>query len=125
MAAAESHDEATDDGATLEALITRVARMALIALGPEGRVAYANPGVGDLLGFEPEEMMNVNLLDYLHPDDVERAVLSMTWRDTAGHPPPGTTDFRVRHKTRGSPWYPAVDGLRCRATSSTARRARH
>jgi PAS domain S-box-containing protein len=102
MVAREGEDgQPPDDGATLEAMMTRAARMALFAVGPEGRVAYASPGVRDVLGFEPEELVNVNLLDYLHPDDVERAVLSMTWRDDVGQPPPGTTTFRARHKALG------------------------
>ncbi len=101
MAVADDHDETPDGEATLEALVAREARMAIIAVGPEGRVAYANPGVREVLGFEADELLHANLLDYLHPDDVERAVLSMTWRDTEGQPPPGFTDFRARHKTRG------------------------
>jgi PAS domain S-box-containing protein len=92
---------AVGDGTTLEALLTRVARMAVFAVRADGQVAYASPGIRDVMGFDPEEVVGTNVLDYLHPDDVERAVLSMTWRDADGRPPPGFSGFRARHTTWG------------------------
>lgn len=82
-------------------MLTRVAPLGVIAARRGGQVAYASPGLADVLGFDPEEVVGSNLLDFLHPDDVERALVTMAWRDDEGRPPPGTTVFRVRHKAAG------------------------
>jgi PAS domain S-box-containing protein len=89
------------DEARIEALLTRVAPLGVIAARWGGQVEYASPGVTDVVGFEPKEVVGSNLLDYLHVDDVERALVTLTWRDDEGRPPPGTTVFRVRHKSLG------------------------
>jgi PAS domain S-box-containing protein len=90
-----------DAEARVEAMLTRVAPLGVVAARGDGRIAYASPGITDVVGFERDELVGSNLLDHLHPDDVERALVTITWRDDEGRPPPGTTVFRVRHKAVG------------------------
>lgn len=34
-----------------------------------GKILYTSPSVTDLLGYQPEELVNINLIDLIHPDD--------------------------------------------------------
>jgi diguanylate cyclase (GGDEF)-like protein/PAS domain S-box-containing protein len=83
----------------LEAALTRSAPMAVLGVRTDGRVVYANPAVTDVVGFAPEELVGTNLIDYLHPDDAERAVLTLSWGDADGPRATGTTGFRTRTKS--------------------------
>jgi PAS domain S-box-containing protein len=88
---------AGDDAVAIEAALTRVSKTTTFAVRNNGIVAYVSPAVRDLLGFQPDEVVGTNVLDYLHPDDRERAVLALTWRDAEGQAGAGFTDFRARH----------------------------
>ncbi|HEY4546780.1 MAG TPA: PAS domain-containing protein [Pedomonas sp.] len=39
---------------------------------PDGRFRFVNKSLIDLLGFTPEQMQQMDLRDYVHPDDMER-----------------------------------------------------
>lgn len=73
-------------------------------LEPDGAIAYAGPSVEYLLGYRPTEVIGTNIVDYLHPDDVEMAVSMLAggpddagagglgWDDAAVN-----GDYRLRH----------------------------
>src|SRR5579862_76806 len=46
---------------------------AIIFNNKEGIITYASPAIEQILGYKPEELINVNPADKIHPDDVERA----------------------------------------------------
>src|SRR5690242_12816641 len=43
-------------------------------IDPSGEIVYANPFAGDLLGFAESESIGRNIAEFLHPDDLIRAV---------------------------------------------------
>ncbi|MDX1661669.1 MAG: PAS domain S-box protein [Gemmatimonadota bacterium] len=53
------------------ALIER-SRDLVSVLGPDGSLRYVSPSLKRILGFEPEEKLQANALDEVHPDDRER-----------------------------------------------------
>ena len=58
-----------------------------------GRITYIAPGVRELSGHEPEEVIGKEILSFVHPDDINR---SMTWLATAM--PGDHLEMRLRHK---------------------------
>ncbi len=71
-------DEAAEKEAVREALdasqnrfraLTENSSQLILELDSEGRILYANPRVGELLGFGAEMLQNRRLPDFIHPDD--------------------------------------------------------
>ncbi|MGN6695949.1 MAG: diguanylate cyclase [Aquihabitans sp.] len=60
-------------------------------------VGYASSGIVERLGRSQQDYIGASVATYLHPDDLERALLHMgSWDD--GRAPGGTTMFRLRHE---------------------------
>ena len=60
----------------------------------QARVIYANPATKRLLGFDPDEQFGRNMLELIHPDDLEStAELFFAATRQAGTAPP--TVFRI------------------------------
>ncbi|MEZ5144663.1 MAG: GGDEF domain-containing protein [Acidimicrobiales bacterium] len=55
---------------TLTALLGHVAEV-VIALRADGTITFASPSVRDLLGYDPEAVVGRNLVEFLHPDELE------------------------------------------------------
>lgn len=68
----------------------------LLAVRSDGTVAFASGAARSVLGREPAELVGTNVVDHLHPDDVERAVYQMMLGAGPGLTP-GITRFRVAH----------------------------
>jgi diguanylate cyclase (GGDEF)-like protein/PAS domain S-box-containing protein len=62
--------------------------------GADGIVAYANRAVTALLGWQPEEMVGRHVVEFVHPDELERVALAVDQQGTHGAPQ-GTTSFRL------------------------------
>jgi len=75
----------------------------LVALRSDGTFAFANDAVRQILGHEPSYLVGRNVVDLLHPDDVERAILQLTSAEGSSVLT-GITRFRVRH--RDGSWQP-------------------
>jgi PAS domain S-box-containing protein len=75
----------------------------------EGRITYVAPGVRELSGHEPEEVIGQDILNFVHPDDISR---SLTWLETAM--PGDHFELRLRHKDGHWVWLKAhlipIDG---------------
>jgi PAS domain S-box-containing protein len=96
------------------------ARDTIFVVDDGGNIGYATPGVEDLLGFQPEELVGRNGFDRIHPDDVAAATAAFAAAVTepAGR---GGTTFRYRHadgswvrldgRVRNRLDDPVVDGL--------------
>ena len=96
------------------------ARDTIFVVDTEGNIGYATPGVEDLLGFRPEELVGRNGFDRIHPEDVTAATVEFAAAVTepAGR---GGTTFRYRHadgswvrldgRVRNRLDDPVVDGL--------------
>ena len=69
----------------------------------DGRIAYESPAVKRLLGYEPEEMIGHNALEFVHPDDIEGIMAEgMALLDSPGAM--RTVTLRVRHKNGSWRW---------------------
>ena len=96
------------------------ARDSILVVDAEGNIEYATPGVRDLLGFRPGELVGRNGFDGIHPDDLAAATAEFAAAVTepAGR---GGTTFRYRHadgswvrldgRVRNRLEDPVVDGL--------------
>jgi diguanylate cyclase (GGDEF)-like protein/PAS domain S-box-containing protein len=82
----------------------------LVVVDPQLRVAWTNPAVEELLGYGHGEFWGESVLEFVHPEDVGRALggLSKAFRREGYHV---ATRFRVRQ--RSGVW------LSTRATAST------
>lgn len=67
-----------------------------VAIREDFVIAYASRGITPRLGLEPEDLVGHSVADFVHPDDLERALLHLQgWQGGAAQA--GTTTFRVRH----------------------------
>jgi PAS domain S-box-containing protein len=66
-------------------------------LSSDGIISYGSPAIERVLGYEPEELIDQSLFEFVHPDDVS----SLTNAFSGGARIPGCTlslEFRFRHK---------------------------
>ncbi|MBA3423428.1 MAG: PAS domain S-box protein [Rubrobacter sp.] len=66
-------------------------------LESDGIIRYESPTVERVLGYTPERRIGTNILDYVHPDDAERAssVIHENYDEGGGRP---IVEFRCRHE---------------------------
>jgi diguanylate cyclase (GGDEF)-like protein/PAS domain S-box-containing protein len=81
----------------LLSLITNVSDVVAI-ITPEGFVRYASPSVRAVLGYEPDEVIEANLFDLVHPDDA--SVLAAFLEEDSGRAA-RRLDLRIRHHDGG------------------------
>ena len=96
----------------------------------EGRVMYASPSSGKILGYAPEELTGRHVVDFIHPDDVP-ALLTLAAQSQAGAPV-STLELRFQQKegtsgilecsVRNLLDHPAVQGVVMNSRDITARR---
>ena len=87
----EAQERAETTERRLEALV-RYSYDTVYLVDREGRITYASPGVRDLLGYEPDEVVGVPALELAHPQDrasVRARVAAIDGRMTF--------EVRVRH----------------------------
>jgi diguanylate cyclase (GGDEF)-like protein/PAS domain S-box-containing protein len=75
----------------------------ILLVREDGRRLYASPACRALLGFEPEEMLQISSKDAIHPED---AVLQDRRRWREGDSPVAT--YRMRRKDGGYVWVESV-----------------
>jgi diguanylate cyclase (GGDEF)-like protein/PAS domain S-box-containing protein len=73
------------------------------AVRPDGVVVFVNAAMGRLIGRSPEECIGSNVVEWLHPDEIDRAA-SLLSVSTADSPPPGMSRFLVAHSS--GQWVP-------------------
>lgn len=66
----------------------------MAVIRPDLTVGYVSPAIHTLLGHHPADMAGQPLIDYVHPDDLERAVSAVLGAQQWGDPS-GATTFRV------------------------------
>jgi diguanylate cyclase (GGDEF)-like protein/PAS domain S-box-containing protein len=66
-----------------------------------GQLLYVSSSVRDVLGYKPDELIDVNVLSFAHPDDV--ALLEAFLADMAGATAP-TAHLEVRMRHRSGSW---------------------
>ncbi|MEL6614529.1 MAG: PAS domain S-box protein [Bacteroidota bacterium] len=115
----EATERLRENEARFRALVQRSSDVVIVA-DREGRLTYASPSIGPLLGHDPMAMLGQSVFEFLHPDDQGpgRALFGSLTDASGGVPP---TEFRLRHAEGhyvfaegvGTPLFddPAIGGL--------------
>jgi len=72
----------------------------IMTVRPDYTVGFASPASESLIGYRPDELVGRPAIDFVHPDDQDRAALGMHGWATWGMPG-GSSSFRLRHKAGG------------------------
>jgi PAS domain S-box-containing protein len=78
------------------AMLAETATDVIVRISPTGRRLYISPACREVLGYEPNELLEQNLTDIVHPDDV--VVLQQTITALQSATPRSTVVYRGRHK---------------------------
>jgi PAS domain S-box-containing protein len=77
-------------------------------IDPDGTLRYASPAWERVLGYDPEEMIGTNVLDYVHLDDLPH-VLEETEKALAKNGPiSNEAEYRFRHADGSWRWMESV-----------------
>ena len=72
---------------------------------PDGTLRYASPAFGRMLGYAPEEVVGkMNVLDYVHPDDLPHVLEETEKALSEGGVATNSTEYRFRHKDGSWRW---------------------
>lgn len=84
------------------AMLAETATDVIVRISPTGRRLYVSPACRDVLGYEPEELLQQDLTAVVHPDDV--VVLQQTMAALQNGTPRSTVIYRGRHKNGHYVW---------------------
>jgi diguanylate cyclase (GGDEF)-like protein/PAS domain S-box-containing protein len=84
---------ALESGALAE--IVRAAHDMVVVFDTTGRIVFVNDAVTAILGGEPATYLGTNIVDYVHPSDLERALATLDVSARVGAVP-GVAFFRIR-----------------------------
>lgn len=74
-----------------------------IAVVQEKTLCFCNPKMGQITGYDVEEMVGRPFTDFIHPDELPRLVANYQTRMSMGDVP-DKYDFRIVHKQGGTRW---------------------
>jgi diguanylate cyclase (GGDEF)-like protein/PAS domain S-box-containing protein len=75
----------------------------VIIVGPDGRPTFVSASSSKVMGYAPEELLEIDPFTYIHPDDAE-AMAERLSRVSSGDSIHGPTLVRVRHKDGSWRW---------------------
>jgi diguanylate cyclase (GGDEF)-like protein/PAS domain S-box-containing protein len=76
---------------------------------PDGTLRYASPAFERVLGYDPKEAIGtMNVLDYVHPDDLSHVLEETEKALSAGGVATNRTEYRFRHKDGSWRWMESV-----------------
>ena len=76
-------------------------RDVIAIIDESGTCSYVSPGVVDVSGFSPEEVIGTSGVDFVHPDDIERVTADLA--DIAAAPD-ATKTVEVRTRAKSGEW---------------------
>jgi diguanylate cyclase (GGDEF)-like protein/PAS domain S-box-containing protein len=85
------------DRGELYAALVEDAYEIIVVLRPDLTIAYVNDALTDLLGHRPEDVIDRSVADYVHVDDLERALFDLAAWEEQGIAPRGADTHRLRH----------------------------
>jgi diguanylate cyclase (GGDEF)-like protein/PAS domain S-box-containing protein len=91
------------------ALVQQSSDMTLV-FDDVGQISYISPSIEKWLGYTPDEMLGVNIFDYVHPDDREEAIVGVAAQVEHGASPDQTAAVPIRVRHRDGSWR-AVEGM--------------
>jgi diguanylate cyclase (GGDEF)-like protein/PAS domain S-box-containing protein len=86
-------DQAARRAALYESLVEGAFEF-VCTFGTDGVIAYANRSSETILGWTPEQMIGRHVVEFVHPDELERVALAVSQQGEHGAPL-GTTSFRL------------------------------
>jgi len=96
-ASTEMREEIARSEQRFKALVAHASDL-IVLLDHSGRIRYASPAAGRVLGYSPEQLEGCDALGFVHPDDQEAAASRFVEQSaTAG--PRSPARYRVRHHT--------------------------
>ncbi len=69
----------------------------IVVLDDKGRSKYLSPGVRQVTGYDPSELLGTDMMDLIHPDDVDN-VRKVVWSATEYPGLAPTAELRCRHR---------------------------
>jgi PAS domain S-box-containing protein len=94
------HTQESLDAARVALLFQALIRNAfdvIKVVDPQSKTIFVSPSVERVLGYQPRELIGTNPLDFVHPDDLDRAVASLEAVKQSGSVET-TGPIRARHK---------------------------
>jgi diguanylate cyclase (GGDEF)-like protein/PAS domain S-box-containing protein len=73
----------------------------IMTVAQDGRCSYVSPACEKLLGYTPEEMLHINSLDTVHPEDISTANRMLA---SGSERSDQTYTYRIRHKDGNYIW---------------------
>ena len=61
----------------LRTILVQYATDMITILAPGGDIRYQSPAVERVLGYKPEELLGKNILEYVHPEDMDQALTEL------------------------------------------------
>jgi diguanylate cyclase (GGDEF)-like protein/PAS domain S-box-containing protein len=94
---------AAGDGAVSEVLdisalgraLVEQAQDIIVLLDDDGIIRFVNPALSTGTGWRVDEVLGTNIMDLVHPDDVERAIFDFSVYSSEGAVP-GSSHYRIR-----------------------------
>jgi diguanylate cyclase (GGDEF)-like protein/PAS domain S-box-containing protein len=77
--------------------LTQNASDIITLLGADGTIHYQSPSIERVLGYRPEEQIEENIFDYVHPEDLGRVQRAFT-KGLADSDLRPSAEYRFRHK---------------------------
>ncbi len=74
----------------------------------DGTLRYASPSFGRILGYDPDEAVGTNVLDYVHPDDLPHVLEETEKALSETGVARNKAEYRFRHKDGSWRWIEAV-----------------
>ncbi|MBD1401836.1 transporter substrate-binding domain-containing protein [Pelovirga terrestris] len=81
--------------------ITDTAQDAILMMNPEGEVAFSNPAVRNIFGYEPEEILGCDLHSFFRFEDLREknlAAITLTEQEAMGNGSAAAFELTTRHK---------------------------
>jgi PAS domain S-box-containing protein len=78
-------------------LVTENASDLITVINNEGIIRFQSPSVERILGYKPEDWLNRNAFQFVHPEDVPVAAAALQRKVNEPDRPPILVDFRMRH----------------------------
>ena len=100
------HDSGTlgEDDRWLRSVVENSSENVTI-VDPDGTLRYASPAFGRMLGYAPKEVVGkMNVLDYVHPDDLPHVLEETEKALSEGGVATNRTEYRFRHKDGSWRW---------------------
>jgi PAS domain S-box-containing protein len=93
----------TEDDRWLLSVVENSSEIVTI-VDPDGTLKYTSPAFGRLLGYDPEKVVGMNVLEYVHPDDLPHVLEEIEKVVSEVGIASNKTEYRFRHMDGSWRW---------------------